>query len=108
MTEALANHAVNIRAIASEGGDPKSFLRVVTNDTQTTQKALRLGGFVYETNEILVAEMLDRPGELAKVAKRLARAGVNVESLYILDTKDGRTRIAFVVDDEERAKRVLK
>jgi len=108
VTEALSGAAVNIRAIASESKHDSSFLRVVTSDVQTTEKALGTAGLKFELSDILTMDLLDRPGELAKVAKRLARAGVNVHSIYILGSKDGRTEIALVVDNPERAKVALK
>lgn len=108
VTETLAGAAVNIRAIASESKHDASFLRVVTSDVQTTEKALRNAGLKYELSDILNIELSDRPGELAKVAKRLARAGINVQSIFILGSKNGRTEIALVVDDPERAKTALK
>jgi len=108
VTEALANAAVNIRAIASESKRDASFLRVVTSDVQTTEKALRNAGLKFDLSDILNLELIDRPGELAKVARRLSRAGINVHSIFILGSKNGRTEIALVVDDIERAKSVLK
>jgi len=108
VTEALSNGAVNIRAIASEAKHENSFLRVVTSDVTTTEKALSLAGLKFELNDILALDLLDRPGELAKVSKRLARAGINVHSIYILGSKNGRTEIALVVDNTERAKATLK
>ncbi len=108
VTEALAGAAVNIRAIASESKHDSSFLRVVTGDVQTTERALTTAGLKYELKDILNLELLDRPGELAKVARRLARAGINVQSIYILGSKNGRTEIALVVDNPERAKATLK
>lgn len=108
VTEALSNAAVNIRAIASESKHDASFLRVVTSDVQTTEKALTNAGLKFDLSEILTIDLLDRPGELAKVAKRLSRAGINVHSLYILGSKNGRTEIALVVDNPERAKVTLK
>ena len=109
VTEALADAAVNIRAIASESKHENAFLRVVTSDVQTTEKALQnAGGLKYQLNDILNIDLLDRPGELAKIAKRLARAGINVHSIYILGSKNGRTEVALTVDDPERAKAALK
>ncbi len=108
VTEALSTAAVNIRAIASESKREASFLRIVTGDVATTEKALQNAGLKYELNEILSLELLDRPGELAKVSRRLARGGINVHSIYILGSKNGRTEIALVVDDLERAKATLK
>lgn len=107
ITEALAANAVNIVAIASEIGDAQAFYRVVTNDVNTTRKALDLAGLKYEENEILVADLIDRPGELAKVARRLNRANVEASSIYILGSHDGKTQIALTVDSLERAKQAL-
>jgi hypothetical protein len=108
VTEALANAAVNIRAIASESKHDASFLRVVTSDVTTTEKALSQAGLKYNLSDILVVDLLDRPGELSKVSRRLARAGINVHSIYLLGSKNGRTEIAMVVDDPDRARTALK
>ena len=108
MTEALATGAVNIRAIASESKHDASFLRIVTNDVTTTEKALTMAGLKYELNEILNLELLDRPGELAKISRRLARGGIDIRSLYVLGSRNGRTEVALVVDDVEKAKAAIK
>lgn len=80
----------------------------MTNDVNTTRKALSTNGLAYEENEILVAELIDRPGELAKVARRLTRGNVNVTSIYILGSRDGKTEIALTVDHLTRARELLK
>ncbi len=108
VTEALASRAVNIMAIASEGGSDRPFLRIVTNDETTTKKALGSAGFEFDQNGILSVDLIDRPGELAKIARRLARAQVNVESIYILGKEGKKTSLAVVVDDEKKAKAALK
>ena len=108
VTEALATHAVNIRAISSEGGSEKAFLRIITGDVSRTERALKNAGFGFELNEILDVELMDRPGELAKIARRLARQGVNVESIYILGSKGGKTQIAMVVSDLAKGKAALR
>ncbi len=108
VTEALATSAVNIRAIASEEGSENSFLRIVTNDISTTRRALDNGGFKFQEEEIMVVDLMDRPGELAKIARRLARGSVNVNSIYILGSKDGRTQVALTVDNKDKARNLLK
>ena len=108
VTEALATGAVNIRAIASESKHDASFLRIVTNDVTTTEKALTMAALKYELNEILNLELLDRPGELAKISRRLARGGIDIRSLYVLGSRNGRTEVALVVDDVEKAKAAIK
>ncbi len=104
----MAANAVNIKAITSEIGNTPPFYRVVTNDVNTTRKALETSGLAYDENEILAAELIDRPGELAKVARRLTRGNVNVTSIYILGSTNGKTQIAMTVDNLPRAKQLLK
>jgi hypothetical protein len=107
VTETLAGNAVNIKAIASEALGEDAFLRVVTNDINTTVKALNESGTKYEQNDILTVWLIDRPGELAKVAKKLGRAKINIKSIYILGQKEGKTELALVVDDMKRASEIL-
>ena len=108
VTEALAAGPVNIKAIASEVSNDRPFFRIVTNDVATTERALKNAGLEYKLYDIINVELLDRPGELAKIARRLARAGVNVESIYILATKGGKTEMALNVSDATRAHEALK
>ncbi|MCJ2670122.1 MAG: hypothetical protein LN416_06400 [Candidatus Thermoplasmatota archaeon] len=104
IAEALAQSSVNIEAIASENSHPESFLRIVTNDVNTTKRALSRAGYKYDEKNIIVLDLIDRPGELAKLAKRMTRAGVNIESIYLLE----KARVAMAVDDLEKAMNVIK
>lgn len=108
VTEALATRAVNIKAIASEGKGEEALLRVVTNDVNTTIKALDESKTKYDFNDIMTLSLIDRPGELAKVAKKLGKAKINIESIYILGQKEGKTEVALVVDDMEKASVLLR
>ena len=108
ISEALGRRGINIMAIASEAIHSKPFVKIVTSDVESTRKALNVEGFKYELKEIVPVEMTDKPGELSKVAKRLARAKVNVESIYLLGQKNGMTQVALVVDDVEAAREALK
>ncbi len=104
IAEALAQSSVNIEAIASENSHPEAFLRIVTNDVNTTKRALSRAGYKYDEKNIVVLDLLDRPGELAKLAKRMTRAGVNIESIYLLE----KARVAMAVDDLKKAMKVIK
>jgi hypothetical protein len=52
--------------------------------------------------------MTDRPGELGKIARKLAKAMVNVDSIYIIGKDGGTTDIAFTVDNIQKAENALK
>lgn len=103
VTEALARNGVNIRAIAGE----RNFVRVVTDDINTTRRALDEERLKYDLEEVVVVSLIDRPGELAKVARKLTDAEININSVYILGKKDGKTDVALVVDSVSEAVKVL-
>ena len=47
------------------------------------------------------------PGELAKIAKKLERGGVNIDSLFILVGASPQTEIAIGVDKPAEAQKLL-
>ena len=106
VTDALAMNGVNIMAIASERCE-NPIIRIVTDDEQSTRTALKKAKMKFRENELMVVELQDRPGELSKMAKKLAKAGVNVESIHILGKGTSTTSIALVVDNYKKASEIL-
>ncbi|HIK00314.1 TPA: ACT domain-containing protein [archaeon] len=117
VTEILGDHGINIRGISSDTrkrGD--SFLRIVVNK-EDQEKATSLlsisGGYKVKTNTLLFLSLINRPGELAKVAKLLAKQGINVESIYLRGSKKGlsgrpETEVVMNVSDLSGAQKLLK
>lgn len=106
VTDALAMNGINIMAIASERCE-NPIIRIVTDDEQSTRAALNKANMKFRENELMVIELQDRPGELSKIAKRLAKSGVNVESIHILSKGTSTTSIALVVDNYKKASEIL-
>jgi hypothetical protein len=109
IAEVLSRNSVNIRGISTDLGSAKPMVRVVTDDEASARSALKAAKLEFSEREIEVVSLADRPGELAKVARSLSKAGINIESLYILGNS-GRTveEIAVGVDDAKRAREVLQ
>jgi len=107
--ELLGNNGVNIKAIASERAAKRPLVKIVTDDEVTAKAALaRIPGVSFELKEVIVVSLPDKPGELAKVTKRLAKAAVNVDSIYILGRERGITELVLTADDSRKAEAVLK
>ena len=106
VTDALATNGVNVMAIASERCE-NPIIRIVTDDEQSTRSALKKANMKFKENELMVIELQDRPGELSKMAKKLAKSGVNVESIHILSRGNNKTSIALVVDNYKKASEIL-
>jgi hypothetical protein len=107
IAELLGRNSVNIQGISTELNAKKSLIRVITDDEATARRSLKVGGLDFLEKEVLEVSLPDRPGELAKLAKTLARAGINIESLFILSTGTSVERVALGVNDMERAKEAL-
>lgn len=106
--EALGSNGVNIKAIASERDHSRPRIRIVTDDEATTTSSLKRMGVSFEPKEVLTVSLSDRPGELGKMARRLARVMVNVNSIHIISKENGMTEMALTVDNMKKAKSALK
>jgi len=106
--EILGGNGVNIKAISSERAQPRPLIRIVTDDEATTKSTLKRMGVAFDHRDVLSVSLPDRPGELGKMARKLARAMVNVDSIYILSKENGMTEMAITVDKPKKAIEALK
>ncbi|MBN3037401.1 MAG: hypothetical protein JW834_03065 [Candidatus Diapherotrites archaeon] len=103
----LGQKKINIKAVAIDRVGSQGFVRLVTNDPELTSKTLEDGGYLFSENDVVVRGFVDEPNQLGDVATKLASQGVNIESVYLLNSKNDRTHVVFVLDDPERGARVL-
>jgi len=108
IAESLAKSGVNIRGISTEAHGDKITIKLVTDDEASTRAVLAMQKVSFSEREVLSVVILDRPGELAKVARRLARHMIQIESMYMLSRGGGKTEVAFTASDMERAAETLK
>ncbi len=112
ISAALGDHGVNVESISAFASpDGKAVFHIITNDVETTKKAMEhvsdVGIDKKEESDVIVVRLENRPGELAKVADKLHRHGVNLHSVYILRTGD-KTEVAIKPNDFSKAVAVLK
>lgn len=108
VAEALAQNAINIRGLATDKVGPRPAIKVITDDELSTRKALARADLQYEESEVLVMDLIDRPGEIAKVARRAAKAGLNISSVFLLGKKGSPAALALVTDNPKKAKQLAE
>jgi len=108
VTEALAANAINIRGLATDKLGLRPAVKVVTDDELSTRKALSRAGLEFEESEVVIVGLIDRPGEVAKIARRAAKAGINISSVFLIGKKDTPAALALVADDPKKAKKALE
>ena len=106
LTEALHKGGVNIRTVSTE---PKAeVVRLVTDQPTKSREALKRADMEFSERNLLVAKLVDRPGELARISRVLANEGINIDAAYMLDKEGKNVHVALAVSDEQKAKKVLK
>lgn len=101
--------ALGIAGISVEGGgafvfDGKGIAHFLFEDTVAARKALEEKGIeVLEDRKVLVQKLnQDQPGQLGKISRMMAEAGVNIEVIY----SDHQNHLILVVDDFEKGQAV--
>jgi hypothetical protein len=108
LAEELAARGVDLRAIGGGGLGNSGHVIMTTADDAATKQVLDDGGYTYVEGESIIAEVDDKPGGMARVARELADAGVNIHGHLFLGRWGDRAMFAFVVDRPEVAKPILE
>ncbi len=107
---ALGSAGVNISSLAGSTLGGKGLVHVVVadKDAAKARRALKKAKLrVASDRKLLEIRMADKPGTLARVASRLGKGRVNVDSAYLLATGKRSSTIAFGVKDARKAKKAL-
>jgi len=104
MGEALGKAGVSVEGGGVFVANGVGVAHFLFHDGRTAREALdRAGIRVIEENEVLVQRLRqDEPGQLGKLARKMAEAGVNIRVQY----SDHDHQLILVVDDFERGRRV--
>jgi hypothetical protein len=108
LAEELAARGVDLRAIGGGGLGDSGHVIMTTADDATTKQVLDDGGYTYVEGESIIAEVDDKPGGMARIARQLADAGVNIHGHLFLGRWGDRAMFAFVVDRPDIAKPILE
>jgi len=108
LSEALAAHGVDLRAIGGGGIGGSGHIIMTTADDDAARAVLEDGGYTYIEGESILAEVDDRPGGMAALSRQLADAGVNIYGHLFLGRWGDRAMFAFVVDDPDKARPILE
>ncbi len=107
LTERLAERDIDIRSLGSAALGKQSLVVLTTSNADLARQVLRDAGLDFCENEALSATIEDHPGALAGLARTLADAGVNIQSVLTIGRRQGKAQLAISVDDPERARKAL-
>jgi hypothetical protein len=103
--EVLGKAEVNIDGICGVPCKGEGLLHILVQDPELTRRVLDEAGFeIAAERQVLLVDVINRPGELGGIARRLADADLNVDLLYLTASMD----LVIGVDPIERAAAALE
>ena len=82
VADALAEAKVNIYAISTSDTVDHSVIRLVVSDYRKALHVFEERGTLVVEDDVIMIDGSNRPGELARIAHKLAEAKVNIEYCY--------------------------
>jgi hypothetical protein len=92
----ISDAGVNIAAATCVGPGERAELHILVPHAEAARHALAISHVaVTREREVVVVDVEDRPGVLADLTRKIARAGVNLDLVYVAT----RNRVVFGSDD---------
>ena len=94
---AISDAGVNIAAATCVGPGERAELHILVKHAEAAKHSLAISHDVTVTREreVVVVEVPDRPGVLADLTRKIAKAGVNLDLVYVATGN----RVVFGSDD---------
>ena len=109
MCGALGERNVNILGFMSIEHEGQNLVRIVVDNLPAALKVLAAIGYACTQEDVLSAKVQNRPGTLAKVAKAMGDAGININYAYLGAEPGSRQPLLMLsVSDPEKGKSLLK
>lgn len=108
VTTVLGDRGVNIGTIDGEAFKGVGLVRMTVSDDDLALKALRDAGFNAFSEEVLLVRLEDKPGALARVARRFKDANLDITSLRIVSRDGQHGVVAISCEDAAKARELLR
>lgn len=104
----LAAAKINIFALTISDTADHSVVRMVVSDHEKALQIFEERGVLTVESKVLLIENNNRPGALARISKKLAKAKINIEYAYLATSPGAKVGLLVLrVDDTKRALKVL-
>ena len=109
ITNTLARHEINIRALSIADTEEFGILRLIVNDTETSAKMLTDEGYLIQITEVIGVKIGDEPGKLSSALEVLDNAKINMEYLYaFMSRTEKHAYVVLRVADNDAAESALE
>ena len=106
--ETLKNNNVNIISLSLADTSDYGMLRMITSNPEEAKSVLKERGFSAMLTDVLAVKLEHKVGELQEVLEIICKAGINVEYMYALATKNNDATIVIKTSNAEEAALLLQ
>ncbi|MGB8861933.1 MAG: ACT domain-containing protein [Ilumatobacteraceae bacterium] len=105
LAAAVSDAGVNLAAATFTGAGDKAELHILVPFAEPVRHALAIThqAVIAREHEVVVVEVEDNPGVLADLTRKIADAGVNIDTIYVATNN----RVVFGSDDIDGLKAAL-
>lgn len=106
----LGDAGVNMKSIAATTGGGAGTIHIVVDDKDAAKARRALKAKKYRISgdrKVVEVRLANKPGTLARAAKRLGKAKVNIESAYMLAQGKKSSTLGIGVKDARAANKAL-
>ena len=101
---AVSDAGVNLAAATCMGAGERAELHILVPHPEAAKHSLAISHLaVTREREVVVVDVEDRPGVLADLTRKIARAGVNLDLVYVAT----RNRVVFGAEDVDGLRAAL-
>jgi hypothetical protein len=109
VTSALGNAGINLRALSLADIGDFGVLRLLVSDVATARRIMMKMNLPARVDDVVAAEIEDRPGSLATILRPLLDAKINVDYMYaFIGFSSNRAVMIFRFGDNDKAVEILQ
>jgi len=108
VTDILAKHNINLRALSIAETQDFGILRLIVNDEETAERLLSEAGYLIKITEVVGVKIGDAPGKLTEALRVLDENNINMEYLYAFMARtEKHAYVVIRVEDNAAAEAAL-
>lgn len=107
MATLLGSSGINMQAFTVAENADFGIVRLIVDDTDRALEVLRANSFAASITDVLLLDMPDEPGSLAKCMEKLTQAGLFIEYMYAFSQSD-TARVVIKTNDIARSQEVFE
>lgn len=108
ISQILSEANINIESISADTMGGKAVIHLIVSDDKLGKEVLEKGDFMVADSDVIVVKILDKPGELAKLARKLTDAKIKMRHGQLLGKENNLALYTVKVDNPKKAANLLK